>query len=281
MTEAPSPPPAILPPLMSFFASQLVIGQYIPGETLLHRLNPLLKLVLTLLVMVGLFAFATWRHYLVFAAVWLLAYLVSRLNFFFFVRGLRPILFLIGMTFLLHLFLTPGDKVLYALGPISITEEGFYQGLYFTVRLILLVSFTSLLTLTTSTVELTFAIERLTRPFKRLGFPSEDFAMMLTIAMRFIPVLFLELDKIVKAQRARGARFDRGTMQQRGQAYLSILVPLFTNTFARALELATAMEVRCYQAGSQRGSLREHPFRAADLAVSLAFVGLTVLLTRL
>lgn len=266
---------------MSFFASQLVIGQYIPGETLLHRLNPLLKLVLTMLVMVGLFAFATWRHYAVFAVVWLIAYLISRLPFFFFVRGLRPILMLIGMTFLMHLFLTPGDKVLWQWGFLSITEEGFKQGLYFTVRLVLLVSFTSLLTLTTSTVELTFSIERITRPFKRLGFPSEDFAMMLTIALRFIPVLFLELDKIVKAQRARGARFDRGSLAQRGQAYLSILVPLFTNTFARALELATAMEVRCYQAGSQRGSYREHPFRLADAGVSLAFVGLFVVLIKI
>lgn len=266
---------------MSFFASQLVIGQYIPGETLIHRLNPLLKLVLTILVMVGLFAFASWRHYAAFALFWLAAYLSARLPFRFFVRGLRPILLLIGMTFLLHLFLTPGKVVLVKLGPASITQEGLSQGIYFSVRLVLLVSFTSLLTLTTSTVELTFAIERITRPLKRLGFPSEDFAMMLTIALRFIPVLFLELDKIVKAQRARGARFDRGTMTQRGQAYLAILVPLFTNTFSRALDLATAMEVRCYQAGSQRGSLREHPFRAADLAVSFVFAGLVVLLSRL
>lgn len=266
---------------MSFFASQLVIGQYIPGETPMHRLNPLLKLVLTMLVMVGLFAFAGWRHYAVFAAFWLFTYLLARLPFVFFVRGLRPILFLIGMTFLLHLFLTPGKVVLVNLGPASITQEGLQQGLYFTVRLILLVSFTSLLTLTTSTVELTFAIERLTKPLKRLGFPSEDFAMMLTIALRFIPVLFLELDKIVKAQRARGARFDRGTMQERGQAYLAILVPLFTNTFGRALELATAMEVRCYQAGAQRGSLREHPARFADLVASVIFIALIYGLSRL
>lgn len=266
---------------MSFFASQLVIGQYIPGESLVHRLNPLLKLVLTLAVMVGVFAFSSWRQYAVFGLVWLVAYLCARLPFFFFVRGLRPILFLIGMTFVLHLFLTPGTHVLASLGPISITQEGLAQGVYFTVRLVLLVSFTSLLTLTTSTVELTFAIERITKPFKRLGFPSEEFAMMLTIALRFIPVLFLELDKIVKAQRARGVRFDEGPLKDRGQAYLSILVPLFFNTFARALELATAMEVRCYEAGMKRGSLREHPFRAADLAVTLAFVGLGVLLARI
>ena len=266
---------------MSFFASQLVIGQYIPGETLMHRLNPLLKLVLTMLVMVGLFVFSGWPHYAMFAGFWLVAYLVSRLPIFFFIRGLRPILMLIGMTFLLHLFLTPGTKVLVQFGPVSITEEGLFQGLFFTVRLILLVSYTSLLTLTTSTVELTFAIERITRPFKPLGFPSEDFAMMLTIALRFIPVLFLELDKIVKAQRARGARFDRGSIQERGQAYLAILVPLFTNTFARALELATAMEVRCYQAGSQRGSLREHPFRAADLGVCLVFAALIAALAKI
>jgi energy-coupling factor transport system permease protein len=266
---------------MSFFASQLVIGQYIPGESIVHRLNPFLKVLLTLAVMIGVFAFASWRHYAIFGAVWLVAYLAARLPFFFFVRGLRPILFLIGMTFFLHLFLTPGATVLAQAGPITITQEGLAQGVYFSVRLVLLVSFTSLLTLTTSTVELTFAIERLTKPLKRLGFPSEEFAMMLTIALRFIPVLFLELDKIVKAQRSRGVRFDRGGLKDRAQACMAILVPLFFNTFARALELATAMEVRCYEAGMKRGSLREHPFRAADALVTALFVGLAVLLARI
>jgi energy-coupling factor transport system permease protein len=266
---------------MSFFASQLVIGQYIPKDSFVHRLNPLLKLILTLLTMVGIFALSSWACYAVFALLWLISYAFARLPFFFFLRGLRPILFLIGMTFLLHVFLTPGEKVLWSAGPLSITREGIAQGLYFTVRLILLVSFTSLLTLTTSTVELTFAIERVTRPLKRLGFPSEEFAMMLTIALRFIPVLFLELDKIVKAQRARGVRFDRGTLRERGQAYLAILVPLFFNTFGRALELATAMEVRCYEAGMQRGSLREHPLRAADLVVCLLFAAVIVALVKI
>jgi energy-coupling factor transport system permease protein len=266
---------------MSFFASQLVIGQYIPKDSLVHRLNPLLKLILTLLTMVGIFALSSWPCYAVFALFWLVSYAFSRLPFFFFLRGLRPILLLIGMTFLLHVFLTPGEKVLASLGPISVTQEGVLQGLYFTVRLVLLVSFTSLLTLTTSTVELTFAIERITRPFKPLGFPSEEFAMMLTIALRFIPVLFLELDKIVKAQRARGVRFDAGSLKDRGQAYLSILVPLFFNTFGRALELATAMEVRCYEAGMQRGSLREHPLRAADAAVCVVFAGVAAALVRI
>ncbi|MBI4861006.1 MAG: energy-coupling factor transporter transmembrane protein EcfT [Candidatus Riflebacteria bacterium] len=250
---------------MSFFASQLVIGQYIPGASIVHRLNPLLKLLVTLALMVGIFAFPSWRHYVAFAALWLMFYLASRLPLVFFLKGLRPLLFLIGMTLVLHLFLTPGGKVLVKLGPLSITEQGATQGLYFTVRLILLVSFTSLLTLTTSTMELTFAIEKVTSPFKRVGFPSEEFAMMLTIALRFIPVLFLELDKIIKAQRCRGVDFMAGTLRSRGQAYLAILVPLFLNTFSRAMELATAMEVRCYETGVKRGSLREHPFRRDDL----------------
>lgn len=266
---------------MSFSASQLVIGQYIPGTSVLHRLNPLLKLILVLMVMVGVFAFPSWKHYLVFGGLWLVSYLLSRLPFAFFLRGLRPILYLVGMTCLLHLFLTPGGRVVARLGFLSITDEGVRQGVYFTVRLLLLISFTSLLTLTTSTVELTFAIERVARPLKRVGFPAEEFAMMLTIALRFIPVLFLELDKIVKAQRCRGVDFSSGGLTARAHAYCAVLVPLFNNTFNRALELATAMEVRCYQTGARRGSLREHPFRGEDAAVCVLFAALLVLLVNL
>jgi len=264
---------------MSFFASQLVIGQYIPGDSIVHRTNPFLKLVLTIGLMVGIFVFNSWKQYAVFAASWLVVYLSSRLSLVFFWKGLKPILFLIVMTFFLHLFLTPGGAVLFQWGPVSISEQGLSQGAYFTVRLIMLVSFTSLLTLTTSTMELTFAIERLLSPAKRLGFPSEEFAMMLTIALRFIPVLFLELDKIIKAQRCRGVDFSGGGLRSRGHAYLSILVPLFLNTFARAMELATAMEVRCYEAGVKRGCLREHPFRREDaLAVFLSLGGVALMM---
>jgi energy-coupling factor transport system permease protein len=266
---------------MSFSASQLVIGQYIPGSSVLHRLNPLLKLVLVLAVTVGIFVFPSGRHYAVFGGLWLSVYLLSRLPLAFFLRGLSPILYLIGVTFLLHLFLTPGGSVVFRLGFLSITDEGLRLGAYFTMRLLLLIGFTSLLTLTTSTVELTFAIERVTRPLRRVGFPSEEFAMMLTIALRFIPVLFLELDKIVKAQRCRGVEFSSGGLAARAQAYSAVLVPLFHNTFQRAVELATAMEVRCYQAGARRGSLREHPFRRADAAACAVCVGLAVLLVSL
>src|SRR5688572_27726705 len=129
---------------MSFFATQLVIGQYIPGGSVIHRLNPLLKLVLALAVMVGVFVFPSWRHYGVFAGLWMCAWTLSRLPFVFFLRGLRPILYLIAMTFVLHIFLTPGARVLARLGPLSITEEGLSQGVYFSVRLVLPVSFTSL-----------------------------------------------------------------------------------------------------------------------------------------
>jgi energy-coupling factor transport system permease protein len=265
---------------MSFFTSQLIIGQYIPGNSFVHRLNPLLKLLLTLVLMVAVFVFSSKYQYALLALLWLVTYRASALPFRFFFKGIRPIMFLLLMSFVLNLFLAPGEKVLWKWGPVVITQEGVFQGFYFMVRLILLVSFTSLLTLTTSTVELTFAIERVSRPFKVVGFPAEEFAMMLTIALRFIPVLFLELDKIMKAQKCRGVDFTTGPLQARAQSYLSILVPLFLNTFTRALELATAMEVRCYEAGAVRGSLREHPFRREDALAIALLTGLTVLMIR-
>ena len=148
---------------------------------------------------------------------------------------------------------------------------------HFVCRLIFLVGFTSILTLTTSAIELTFGLERLTRPLNRFGFPSEEFAMMLTIALRFIPVLFNEMNKIMKAQMCRGANFTRGPLMQRARTYLSILVPLFVNSFHRAIELAEAMEVRCYQTGQQRSSLREYPFCLRD-AAAIGILGLLIAL---
>jgi energy-coupling factor transport system permease protein len=156
------------------------------------------------------------------------------------------------------------------------------QAFFFSGRLALLVAFTSLLTLTTSGVELSFAIEQLTRPLAWFGFPSGEFAMMLTIALRFIPVLFREMDKILKAQTCRGAPFKRGGPLDRARAYLSILVPLFVNSFHRALELATAMEIRGYDPGAPRGQYRRHPFGARDVAaLALVVAVLAGALTRL
>lgn len=252
-------------------ASGMVLGQYVPLDSPIHNLNPPLKLVLLLAVMGGLLAVDHAPQFALIGGLWLLAVFLARLTPGFILRGLRPLLLLLALTFTLHIFLTEGETTLFSLGPLRVTQEGFANAGFFTGRLALLVAFTSLLTLTTSAVELAYAIETLTAPLTVVGFPSGEFAMMLTIALRFIPVLFREMDKIIKAQRCRGAPFDRGSMRERAQAYLSILVPLFINSFHRALELATAMEIRGYRPGEPRGQFRLHPMGVRDL-IAATFV---------
>lgn len=258
----------------------MVVGQYVPGDSTIHRLNPLFKVVLTLFLTLLLFVFSRPVQYLVFLGALVLVFRASRLGLMFFLRGLKPILFLILFTLLIHVCFTPaapGEVPLLALGPFTLSRTGIAQGILFASRLAMLVGFTTLLTLTTSTVELTFAIERLLGPLKRVGFPASEFAMMLTIALRFIPVLFLELDKITKAQRARGVQFD-GSIKERVQDLFTVLIPLFLNTFQRAFDLAAAMEVRCYEAGKVRGHLREYPITRLDLMALLFALLLTSIL---
>lgn len=258
-------------------SSQLVIGQYIPTDSVIHRLNPLLKLVMTFATMVLVFVFVSRVEFAIIGAFWISVFLLTRLSIVFLLRGLKPVFFLLLLTFFLHAFLTTGKEPI-DLKVTVIYWEGIRVATHFVCRLLFLVGFTSILTLSTSAVELTFGLERLTRPFKRLGFPSDEFAMMLTIALRFIPVLFNEMDKIMKAQMCRGANFARGSILQRARTYLSILVPLFVNSYQRATALADAMEVRCYQTGQKRSSYRQYPFRMKDAAAVATLGALVALL---
>lgn len=261
-------------------AARLVIGQYVPLESFVHRLNPFLKLVLTFGLMAGLFIFTDPRSYLIFLSFWLLAYRLAGLGLSFFLRAVRPLLVVLLFTIVLHVFFTRGTP-LFGLGPVQVTREGLANAAHFSARLVLLVNFTSLLTLTTSAIELTFALEKLLKPLSRLGFPAQDFAMMLTIALRFIPVLFNEMDKILKAQTCRAVQFRTGSIARRTRNYLAILVPLFINAFQRALELAQAMDVRCYQAGRERGRFRVYPASPRDFAATLSTAGLFAVLVGL
>ena len=258
-------------------SSQLVIGQYVPTGSIIHRLNPLLKLILVFILMVALFLFDNGQDYAIIACFWLFAFMLSRLSLSFLLRGLKPIFFLVVLTFVLHLFVATGEPYI-DVGPLSISQPGLLNAAFFASRLLLLVGFTSLLTLSTSAIELTFALERCTKPLAPLGFPAEEFAMMLTISLRFIPVLFGEMEKIMKAQTCRGASFTRGGLMDRIRNYLSLLVPLFANAFQRAYELALAMEVRCYQAGGVRTSWRAYPFRGKDAIALLLVLGLVIAL---
>lgn len=207
------------------------------------------------------------KGFLCFAMIAVFAYLcmkVSKISLKFIVRGLKPILFIVAFTFLLNLFLSSGDDVLAKWGILSITYTGIRNAVFMAVRLILLVTCTQLLTLTTSPIQLTDGLERLFTPLKKIGFPAHELAMMMSIALRFIPTLIEETDKITKAQKARGADFETGGVIKRVKAMIPLLVPLFVGAFRRADELAMAMEARCYRGGSGRTKMRPLTYRKND-----------------
>ncbi|MDR5684023.1 MAG: energy-coupling factor transporter transmembrane component T [Armatimonadota bacterium] len=246
----------------------LTIGQYVPRPSAVHRLDPRTKILATTAVMVVVFAVRDFAGFGVFAVLLVALIAVSRIPPAFVVRGLRPIWFLLLLTLVLQIFFggQSGGTVLARWGPFVATHEGLMQGLFVTARLVLLVVATSMLTFTTSPVELADGMERLLNPFRRIGVPAHELAMMTTIALRFIPTLVEETEKIMKAQMARGAELDTGGPFRRARALIPILVPLFVSAFRRADELALAMEARCYRGGEGRTRMKQLRYRPADLA---------------
>jgi len=258
----------------------ITIGQYLSGSSVVHRLDPRTKLTIVGVFMVILFtavnppAYGTLIAFTVLAVV--LAQVPPRMLF----RGLRPILLLLLLTFVLQLFLTPGQE-LFSAGPLTATREGLRMGIFMVLRLLLLLVMASLLTLTTSPVALTDGLERILAPFRFLGLPAHELAMMMTIALRFIPTLMEEADKIMKAQMARGADFETGNPLRRVKSLVPLLVPLFVSAFRRADELATAMEARCYRGGENRtrlNRLKAGPLDAAAAVVTSVTAALVLLL---
>lgn len=252
----------------------VVIGQYVPLDSPIHRLDPRVKILFVGIAIVGLFLIEQWLAFLVLGIFLFALTIRAHLPLGYVIRSLKPILFLLLFTLILHLFFTPG-QYLWEYGPIRISLEGLNRGLFIIVRLCLLIIATSLLTLTTSPVELTDGMEYLLSPLKRWGFPAHELAMMMTIAIRFIPTLLEEADRILKAQKARGMDFETGGLLQRARNLIPLLVPLFVNSFKRAEDLAIAMESRCYRGGSGRTRLRVLKMGKRDylfLLVSLSIV---------
>ena len=236
--------------------SNITMGQYYPVDSKVHRLDPRVKLILTIVFIVAVFMAKTFAGY---AILLLFVYGVAHLAnvpFKMLLRGLKPLRLILILTFLLNLFFTSGETVWVEFWIIRITKEGFLQAFFYALRLAFLVVGTSLLTLTTSPVALSDAIEILLSPLKKIHFPAHELAMMMTIALRFIPTLLEETDKIMKAQMARGADFESGNLIKRAKAMVPLLVPLFVSAFRRAGELAMAMESRCYHGGEGRTRLR-------------------------
>lgn len=255
----------------------VVLGQFFPGTSVLHRLDPRTKLLLTLVLIVCIFLVRGFLGYGVLFLFILLAARESKVRLKTLFKAVRPILFIIALTVVLNVFFATGGTVLVRWSFVTITKEGLINSAYMALRLILLVLGTQLLTLTTSPISLTDGLERLMSPLRRLGFPAHELAMMMSIALRFIPTLTEEADKIIKAQKARGADFESGSLVKRARAMLPILVPLFVSAFRRADELALAMEARCYRGGEHRTRMRILRFTRLD---TLAF-GLTGLVLAL
>lgn len=253
----------------------ITIGQYYPADSPIHRLDARIKLGVTFLFIVTLFLVNSFIGYLFAAACMGLVIRISKVPLKFMLKGLKSIMVIILFTAFINLFMTRGEQVLWQWGFLSLTVEGILMAVKMCVRLVMLIIGSSLLTLTTTPIQLTDAIEYVLRPFKRFGVPAHEIAMMMTIALRFIPTLLDETDKIMKAQQARGADFDTGNLLQKAKSLIPILVPLFISAFRRAEELAMAMEARCYHGDENRTRMKEmrlekRDYRAAALACCYA-----------
>lgn len=261
----------------------ITLGQYFPGESVLHRLDARCKIILTILYIIMLFATQRVFGLLIGGIFTLLIVLLSRIPVKLFYRSIKPVFPILVITSLLNLLFIDGGDTLLHWKFIKITEQGIQTSAFMIVRIVLLIAGTSLLTYTTSPIMLTDAIERLLSPLKRLKLPVHELAMMMTIALRFIPTLIEETDKIMAAQKARGADLESGGLIQRAKALVPILIPLFVSAFRRAEELAVAMECRCYHGGEGRTRLRQMQTAPRDYlagAVTLCFLAAVILLPR-
>lgn len=243
----------------------VIIGQYYPVPSAVHSMDPRAKILISTVFMFVLFVGNNFYCFFAMGVFAVLAVVSSRIPWGVIVRSVRPMLFILAFTLALHLFLTPGP-VLARLGPLTATWSGLIQGLFIGTRLVILIMFTSLLTLTTSPVELTDGLEDVLKPFSRLGVPHHELAMMMTIALRFIPTLLEEAERIMKAQIARGADFQSGNVLKRARNLAPLLVPLFVSAFRRADELALAMEARCYRGGEGRTRMKKLRMHRIDYA---------------
>lgn len=258
----------------------ITIGQYYPTKSKIHDLDPRVKILATFLFMTSLFIIDDFYSYILVALFMGAVIKLSKIPMSYMIKGIKPLWVLILLTFLLNVFMIPGE-LLYSFGFLKITKEGLDQGSFMVIRLVFLVIGTSILTLATSPIQLTDGIEKLLDPFKKIGVPSHELAMMMTIALRFIPTLLDETDKIMKAQMARGADFESKNIINRAKNLVPLLVPLFISAFRRADELAMAMEARCYRGGDNRTRMKEIKMGKNDvigwIVIALYMVAITVM----
>lgn len=259
--------------------TDITIGQYVHGDSIVHILDPRIKIINTIILITSLFLIANFWGFAIFLGFNLVVIYISKIPLKKVLKGLKPILFLVLLTVILHVFMTRGGEVLFQWKFLRIESEGLYTGTFMASRILLLIMFTSLLTLTTSPLQLTDGIEYILKPLKKFGVPASEISMMMTIALRFIPTLMEEAEKIMKAQKARGADFESGNLIQRAKNLIPLLVPLFISAFRRADELALAMESRCYQGGKKRTRLHIMKIKRRDIIAIIISVALAVVVS--
>jgi energy-coupling factor transport system permease protein len=253
----------------------ITLGQYFPGSTVVHKLDPRTKLILTIVYIVALFSAVSYVTYALMLVVLVACILVSQINLKTILKSVKPLVFIIVFTAVLNVLFTRGTPPLWSFWIITITKEGLRTAGFMVFRLIMLIMGTFLLTYTTSPIALTDGLEKLMNPLKKIRVPVHELSMMMSIALRFIPTLIEETDKIMSAQKARGADFESGNLIKKAKAMLPILVPLFISAFRRAEELAVAMESRCYHGGEGRTRMKQLHMAANDFIA--LFAGAAVL----
>ena len=256
--------------------NKITIGQYLPFDTFMHRLDPRVKLIGVFAYIITIFFVDDFITFIPFVILLFAMLYTAKIPVKSVFKSLRPLLFIIIVTAIINLFTAPGNTLV-SFGHLTITDEGVYKTLFTVIRLILIILSTSILTYTTSPMELTYGLEKLFSPLKRFGFPAGELAMMISISLRFIPTLFDEANKIRMAQMARGADFESGNIINRAKAMIPLLVPLFINSFKRSDELATAMEARMYRIGEERTRLNEIFMDKTDYTTLYVFLGFCVL----
>ena len=250
---------------------KMIFGRYIPGDSFVHKRDSRSKLLFVFAFIVVVFLANNVITYAIVLALTLFVVVLSKIRLYFLINGLKPVIFLMVFTLVLHLLMTKGGAVLLDLGFVKIYEDGLRQGVFISLRFLVLVFMTSILTLTTSPISITDGLETLLNPFKKFKLPVHELALMMSISLRFIPTLMDETDKIMKAQMARGSDLSAGSIKDRLKAVVPLLVPLFVSAFKRAEDLATAMEVRGYRGGEGRTKYRQLKWTAKD-TISLALL---------
>lgn len=258
--------------------NKLIFGRYMPGDSFIHRLDPRAKLLASFYFIGIIFLANNWQTYALLAAFTLFAVFLSKVDIKFFIRGIRPLIWLILFTVGLQVLFTSGGETYWSWGIFNITQFGVMNGLFIFCRFVLIIFMSTLLTLTTPPLELSDAIEYLLRPLKVVRFPVHEVSLMLSIALRFVPTLMDETEKIMNAQRARGVDFGEGSLVQKMKAVIPLLIPLFVSSFNRAEDLATAMEARGYQGGEGRTKYRILHWHLQDTMVMVAFGLMSIVL---